>query len=403
MSLEWVGANRIIGTVAQLFAALTMNANSLLGRANVAAGAPEQIAVADNSIVGRNGGVVGGIAMAVQTILVRAAGNVVAQAIATNEIVGRAGGNLGPIAMAVQTVLVRAGGDIAAQAIATNEVIGRAAADVAAIPVGNGQALARPAGGDLQGVAMGAPAIANTIVIRDAAGRASFVDPAADFDAAIRRTVETTRNGGIATAIWYLALQAAPGQTIVIGADTYEWDGAGVNINIAIGLNQAADVATLAAAINSAAGGATEFVRGDVAVIGGIQAVIVQSADAVGGTATPANPDILLGETCAGAGNEWDCGNVNLNTLSGEAYAYNLWGQIELPITAPMLTAAAGVFSVGTVTFTPRIWTVQCLTGAGIFREIGDTFALQGNTVICTFGGVAPLIATDTVIVTAMA
>jgi len=90
-SLAWKSAATIVGTMAQLLANLTMTANTILGRPAGTNGAPSEVAVADNTVVGRNGGNLTAIAMGAQSLLMRAAGNIVAQAVAEGGAIARPG------------------------------------------------------------------------------------------------------------------------------------------------------------------------------------------------------------------------------------------------------------------------------------------------------------------------
>lgn len=75
--------------------------STLLGNNSGGAASPTAIAIADNTLVGRNGGNIAAIALAVQQILLRGAGNIAATTIGAGEMVGRpAAGNLGAMTMA---------------------------------------------------------------------------------------------------------------------------------------------------------------------------------------------------------------------------------------------------------------------------------------------------------------
>ena len=348
-NLSWRGADTIVGTMVQLIANLTMTANTILGRPAGTNGAPSEVAVADNTVVGRNGGNLTAIAMGAQSLLMRAAGNIVAQAVSANEVIGRLAGNLGVIP-AVSTATV------------------------------------------------------SSVMVRDAAGRAAIVTANADDGIPARAQLETKRNGAYQTAILFIAVNPINPEQVMLNADVYVWGGAGPH-DPAIGGAPVNNCANLAAQINGGVG-VTENLRADVAVIGGVDCVIVRPALTPGGAAVPGNPNAIVNTTMIGGGNEWDCGNgVNMNVLGGEAYAYNAWGQKELIITAGMVASVSGAFGCGQFPFTPRIWTVVVRSAGGVFYVPIDAFTLVGNEVVCTYAAPGPgvMVAGDTLIITAQA
>lgn len=61
------------------------------------------------------------------------------------------------------------------------------------------------------------------------------------------------QSGSYSVATWITGDGAnpTPGETITIGTDIYEWDGVGVNINVAIGIDLAASIDALITAIEA--------------------------------------------------------------------------------------------------------------------------------------------------------
>ena len=198
--------------------------------------------------------------------------------------------------------------------------------------------------------------------------------------------------GSVATASLIMSAQPTAADTIGIGADTYEFNGAGANINVTIGGSAAATRANLITAINTLG---TEKVFAD----GVGTAVRIRSANARGGSVVGVSPNIVLAESITAAADVWDVGNVNMNTLAGEPPSSGQVAHAALTVTAAMITSGARV----DFPFTPVHLTVQVFTSANVVRPAGaDAFAIGDGGVAITFaGGGAPNIqATDVLRIT---
>jgi hypothetical protein len=173
-----VPANAITNTELADMPANTVKSNPTAGVAD-----PQDLAMATNTVLLRAGGNISAFAVGTNTVLGRVAGDIVAaravnaqladmaantiksnptaapaapqdQAIGTNEVVARAGGNLTSVAMAVNTLFAREGGDISPLAVGANEVPLRAGANLTTQAMATNTALVR-AGGDITALAFG--------------------------------------------------------------------------------------------------------------------------------------------------------------------------------------------------------------------------------------------------------
>jgi hypothetical protein len=164
---------------------------------------------------------------------------------------------------------------------------------------------------------------------------------------------------------------------LTIGADVYEFDGAGANINVAIGGSAVVTRANLIMAIN---GSGTEKVFADEIVT----AVRIRAADAAGGNVVGKSPNIVLAESITHVADIWDVGNVNMNTLGGVLSGSGQVGCTALTVTAAMIANGARV----DFPFTPSHIVVQVWTSANILRAYGtDSFVIGNDGVAITFGG----------------
>lgn len=288
-----------------------------------------------------------------------------------------AGGVGSSLALATNTILLRAGGNVQSLAIAVNQLPARLA-------------------GNLQAVGVSSAANVDSVVIRDALGRTQMAAGSADADVVIRSQGDETRNGIVAVARLFMPNQPVDTNTIGIGADVYEFDsGGGVtapNIAVTIGGSAAATRANLISAINTLG---TAFVRADE--VG--TAVMVRSAVTRGGSATPADPNVALTEAITDALDFWDVGNVNLNTLSGQAYAYIKQATAVLTVNAGMVTAAS--FFVADFPFTPSGFTFQVRTSAGVIKLVTDAVTIVNTAILYTLAGATQAANTDVITITA--
>jgi hypothetical protein len=114
--------------------------------------------------------------------------------------------------------------------------------------------------------------------------------------------------GHVAQACLYVATNPTATNTVTIGADVYEFDGAGVNINVALGVDAAATRAAFILAINNEG---TELVVADAPTTPATS-VRIQPADRVGGTKQiGAGTSVVVSETLADAADVWNVANLN--------------------------------------------------------------------------------------------
>lgn len=214
--------------------------------------------------------------------------------------------------------------------------------------------------------------------------------------------------------------QPTAGDTIEIGADTYEFRAAEASVSdddhiaVAIGADAAATQANLIAAINATvAGNAHPTIFGEddetpakangtenVKATAVSTSILVQHARYPGGEVIASDASLTVAESVTAAQVVWTYGNVNFNTLGGHAPAKRS-SHAAVTITAAMI--AAGTYPVR-FPFTPTAFQVQVRTSAGVVRAVGtDSFAVAAGAVVLTLaGGSAPNIqATDVVTVVA--
>jgi hypothetical protein len=176
-------------------------------------------------------------------------------------------------------------------------------------------------------------------------------------------------------------------ETLVVGADVYEADGAGANINFVIaGTAEATLDNLLAAAVASG----TENLYWDKLSATELR---IRAADAPQGTVIGSSPSIVL--DASGITNwSFDVGDVNMNTLAGLASAKQAMAAIVLTVTAAMV--ATGSVRVS-FPFTPRVIQVFVANATGAAElAYTDTFVISGDDVIITLnGGANDIAATD--------
>jgi len=129
------------------------------------------------------------------------------------------------------------------------------------------------------------------------------------IDAAIAQTDKLPEDKGhIAQAALLIATLPTDTNTVTIGSDVYEFEGAGSNINVLKGANAAASRANLVIAINTEG---TELVVADQPTVPA-NSVRIRPADRVGGTAQiGAGPSIAVSETLTDAADIWNAANLN--------------------------------------------------------------------------------------------
>lgn len=213
--------------------------------------------------------------------------------------------------------------------------------------------------------------------------------------------------GVISTAALNLATVPTAADTVVIGADTYEWQAAAADLaddaNIAVLIGGDAGISrdNLIAAINAvdadnkhptifqtdsvtpALANGTEQVLADEV---GTQ-VRVKSALSAGGAVAATNPSIVLGETLTAGADLWDVGDVNMNTLGAAESLTVSRSRIELTVSAAMITDGDHAID---FPHTVRGFQVQIRTAADKIKAAqDDTFVAAGSVLTITFPGLA--------------
>jgi hypothetical protein len=138
--------------------------------------------------------------------------------------------------------------------------------------------------------------------------------------------------GHVAQACLFMATQPTATNTVTIGADVYEFDGVGANINVALGVDAAATRAAFILAINNEG---TELVVADAPTTPATS-VRIRPADRVGGTAQiGAGTSIAVSETLADAADVWNVANLN----ETGAPAYKKYASGKIVVTAESLAS----------------------------------------------------------------
>ncbi len=223
----------------------------------------------------------------------------------------------------------------------------------------------------------------------EAAAAAALAAAQETVDAATT-ALKIEKNAGVIQAFrLLLPEQPADHNTIGVGADTVEFlDPLGnlhvtdpANIAVLIGADDDETRDNLVAAVNATDGdnrhasalksdggggwipalaNCTEpFVAENVTAD---DAVEYQGADEAGGTPTPGSHSAVLAESVTHASDIWDCGNVNVNTLGGEAAAVRQVSRPSVTLTQAMLDA--GAFRL-VFPFAVRGWMMQVRSAAG--------------------------------------
>ena len=185
---------------------------------------------------------------------------------------------------------------------------------------------------------------------------------------------------------------------LTVGADVYEADGAGANINFAIGIDAATTMANLLAA---AVANGTEDLTWDALSPTVIQ---VLHADAPQGTPVVGVPDILV--TNALVNYQTDLGTAapaNMNTLAGRADGQVAMSTARLDVTADMVTLGQ-VRVRFPFTVTGIAVSIFDVTGVLKAGSGADTFVFAVDEVtIVLNGGVGDIDPTDVVQIIAFA
>ena len=188
--------------------------------------------------------------------------------------------------------------------------------------------------------------------------------------------------------------QPVAADTLTVGGDVYEADGAGANINFVVaGTAEATMDNLLAAAVASG----TENLFWDKL---GATHLRIRAADAPQGNIIGSAPSVLL-DASSLTSYVFDAGDVNMNTLAGQAAAKTAMACARLVITTAMITATevriSFPFNVSRFTFSA--------TSAGIpvsfTATTGDSFTIDNGDVLIGLG--SDLANGDIVTVTAFA
>jgi hypothetical protein len=193
--------------------------------------------------------------------------------------------------------------------------------------------------------------------------------------------------GHVAQACLYMATQPTATNTVTIGADVYEFDGAGANINVPLGVDAAATRAAFIVAINNQG---TELVVADAPTTPATS-VRIRPADRTGGTAQiGAGTDIAVSETLADASDVWNVANLN----ESGAPAYKKVARGTIVITAESL---ASLFTLE-LPFTPVVfqWTAFDTNGLPIAGK--GQCVINGDYLEFDFDATSTLAATDVVV-----
>lgn len=175
--------------------------------------------------------------------------------------------------------------------------------------------------------------------------------------------------------------QPAIGNTLVIGADTYEFDGVGANINVAIGGSAEISYDTLIA--ESIAHGTANVVFDKISAT----QVRIRAADAPNGTPLASDPNLAITENLANALVSTAGHGVlgNFNTLAGRAAGIKRSDTATLTITTAMI--AVGVARIS-FPWAVTDYIITYLTAAGVVRLPGaDTAAIDSGDVLLTLHG----------------
>lgn len=189
-------------------------------------------------------------------------------------------------------------------------------------------------------------------------------------------------DGYIGNAELVMSAQPVAGNTIGIGADTYEFDGVGANINVTIAGSAALTRAALITAINTLG---TEAVFADE----NGNNVRIQFADAAGGTPIVGTPtSMVLTEVITDAADVWN--QANLNATGGPAVTKHASGTIT--VTAENLATLVEL----PMSFTPVGVLWLAFASGGIPKATTATVVIDGDSLKFDFdAGGTPLVATD--------
>lgn len=226
-----------------------------------------------------------------------------------------------------------------------------------------------------------------------------------DLGTKVYNMLDAAEDQGVpASAELVMSAQPVTTDTIDIGADVYEFVTAAgavaddANIAVEIGASAAATLTNLVAAINATyspdqhpnitnvATTAPALANGTEAVVASEDgtSLVAMNADAAGGTILPGDQSIVLAEAITDAADIWTAGNVDMNTLQGNAQIDRKVALAAVTITAAMITNDLRI----DFDFTPTRFLVQVQDSSGVSRGAGDdAYTISGNAIKVVFGG----------------
>lgn len=194
-------------------------------------------------------------------------------------------------------------------------------------------------------------------------------------------------DGSVATVIIIQSGQPIATETITIGADTYEADGAGAN-GFAIGGDAQTTMDNLLAVIQT---NGTENIVADKMNPTELR---LRSADAPNGTPIAADPSIVITYTLTNYQLDISSG-VNMNTQAGRAAGASRQSHAELTISPDHVIAAWTRLS---FPFTVAGFILAARDATGVPKALTETQTIDHGDILVSVGtGGTPLIATDVV------
>jgi hypothetical protein len=201
---------------------------------------------------------------------------------------------------------------------------------------------------------------------------------AAKVDIIAIENVAVQTQGSPAVVQLIQAGQPTATNTLDVGADTYEADGSGSNINFVIGGTAEATMDNLLAA--SVASG-TENLYWDKLSATTLR---LRSADAPQGTVIGGSPAIDL-DASSITNYSFDVGDVSMATLGGKAASSVSTVSTKITITTAMVTT--GTIRIA-CPFTPTTYQVTAVSSAGALKiAMTDTFVITGDDIVITLNG----------------
>lgn len=209
--------------------------------------------------------------------------------------------------------------------------------------------------------------------------------------------------GIIPSARLILSAQPANNDTIAIGGTTFKFltslTTAGAFVQVKIGADAAATLASLVKAINGTAAAAewtestTPFAK-TVLADAVSTSLRIRWADARGGNAIAGTSgSVALTESITDAADIWNAANLN---VSGKAATDTQFTAGSFAVTAQMLTAAGYLVE---LPFTPTAFGFTCTSSTGVLRSITDALTISGNGInVAMAGGASPAIQSGDVI-----